>query len=61
MFPCMQMEEYIEYEPSDIFQVKLVVKNLVLGYPGTHSMRMKATTVFIRWMNFSSLNKIYKL
>ena len=48
----MKMEEYIEYETSDIFQVKLVVENVVFGYSVTHSMRMRVEVVFIQWVNF---------
>ena len=29
------MEKYVESKVSDIFQLKLVTKNIVLGFPGT--------------------------
>ena len=32
------MEEYMEYELSGIFRVKLVTKNIVRGSPGTQFM-----------------------
>ena len=51
----------MEYEPSNIFQVKLVVKNVVFGYPGTHSACIRVKAVFIQWTNFFSLNENYKL
>ena len=35
------MDEYMESEPSGIFWVKLVAKNIVLGSPETHFMHMK--------------------
>ena len=31
----------MESDLAGIFQVKLVVKNMVLGYPGTNFMQMK--------------------
>ena len=40
MFSTMEMEEYIEYELSGIFQIKLVVKNMMIGSPETHVMYM---------------------
>ena len=41
MFSSIKMEEYMESEPSDIFWVKLVAKNIVLASPGTHFMHMR--------------------
>ena len=41
VFSSIKMEEYMEPELSGIFWVKMVVKNIVLGSPGTHSMHMK--------------------
>ena len=35
------MEEYIESELSDIFQIKLVNKNIAFVFSGTHFMYMK--------------------
>ena len=39
----MEMEdsEYMNSELSDIFRVKLVAKNIVLGLLGTHVMHMR--------------------
>ena len=37
----MKMDEYMESELSGIFPVKLAVKNIVLGFPGTHFMHMR--------------------
>ena len=34
----------MEFEPSGIFYVKLVAKNIVLGSPGTHFMHMRVKT-----------------
>ena len=38
----MKMEKYMESELSDIFQVKLVAKNIVSGSPGTQSQAVSA-------------------
>ena len=35
----------MESELSGIFRVKLVAKNIVLGFPGTHSAHMRVTEV----------------
>ena len=47
MFSSIKMEEYMEPELSGIFWVKMVAKNIVLGFPGTHFMhrRVKEKTV----------------
>ena len=44
MFSSIKMEKYMEFEPSGIFYVKLVAKNIVLGSPGTHFMHMRVKT-----------------
>ena len=44
MFSSIKMEEYMEPEISGFFWVKTVAKNIVLGSPGTHFMRMRAKT-----------------
>ena len=44
MFSSIKMEEYMESEPSGIFKVKLVAKNIVLGSPGTHFMHMRVNS-----------------
>ena len=36
----MNMEEYMESELSDIFRVKLVPRNIVLGFQGTYFMHI---------------------
>ena len=43
MFSSIKMEEYMESEPSGIFLVKLVAKNIVLWSLGTHSMHMRVS------------------
>ena len=40
-FSSIKMEDYMESELSGIFWVKLVTKNIVLGFSGTHFMHMK--------------------
>ena len=35
----------MESELFGIFQVKLVAKNIVLGFPGTHLLNMKVTNI----------------
>ena len=39
----------MESELSGIFRVKLVAKNIVLGFPGTHSAHMRVTEVRDLW------------
>ena len=41
MFSSIKIEEYMESEFSGIFWVKLVTKNIVLGFSGTHFMHMR--------------------
>ena len=41
MLSSIKMEQYIEPELSGIFWVKMIVKNIVLGSPGTHFMHMR--------------------
>ena len=41
IFSSIKMEEYMEPELSGIFWVKMVVKNIVLGSPGTHFIHIK--------------------
>ena len=41
MFSGMKIEEFMESEHSCIFQVKLVIKNVVFGSLGTHFMHMR--------------------
>ena len=43
----MKMEKYIESELYGIFQVKLFVKNMVLGYPGTHFIHVKVNSFLV--------------
>ena len=45
MFSSIKIEEYMESEPSAIFWVKLVAKNIVLGPPGTHFMHMRVNYI----------------
>ena len=35
------MEEYIKSELSDIFKVKLVTKNIMVGFPGSYFMHKR--------------------
>ena len=42
MFSRIKMEEYMEPEFSGIFWVKMVAKDIVLGSPGTHFMRINS-------------------
>ena len=56
----MKMDEYIESELSGIFHLKLVVKNMVLGYSRTHFMRMsvkKETPIQVFSCEFCELFK----
>ena len=41
MFSSTKMEEYMEFESSGIFRVKLVAKNIALGSPVTHFMHLR--------------------
>ena len=41
MFSGIKIEEYKESELADIFWVKLIAKNIVLGSSGTHFMHMR--------------------
>ena len=45
MFSSIKMEEYMESEPSGIFCVKVVTKNIVLGFLGSHFMHMRVKLV----------------
>ena len=54
MFSSIKMEEYMESETSCIFLVKLIVKNIVLGSPKTHFMRMRVKRRKITNLNFVS-------
>ena len=45
MFSSIKMKEYMESEFSGSFLVKMVAKNIVLGYPGTHFMHMRVKVV----------------
>ena len=54
MFSSFKMEEFMKSELSDIFQVKQVVKNMVLGSLGTHFMHMRVNQVIF---NISNLDK----
>ena len=47
MFLSMKMEKYIESELSDSFQVKLFVKDMVLGSLGTHLMCIKVNPFLV--------------
>ena len=47
MFSSMKMEECMEYKLSDIFRVKPVAKNIVLGSPETQGQ-----AVFAVWCVF---------
>ena len=46
MFSSIKIEELMESEFSVIFHVKLVAKNILLGYPGTHFMHMRVKINF---------------
>ena len=48
------MEEYMEYELSGIFRVKLVTKNIVRGSPGTQFMHMRVNLVVFLVVNNNS-------
>ena len=39
------MKKYMEAELSDIFKVKLIAKNTVLGFPGTYFMHMRVKKI----------------
>ena len=41
MFSSIKMEECMKPELSDIFWIKMVAKNIILGSPGTHFMDMR--------------------
>ena len=46
MFSSIKIEELMEFEFSVIFHVKLVARNILLGYPGTHFMHMRVKINF---------------
>ena len=45
-FSFMKMEEYMESEFSGILQVKLIVKNMILGSSCTDFIYMKVKMIF---------------
>ena len=45
MFSSIKIEEYMEFELSGIFPVKLVTKNIMSGSPGTQFMHMRVKDV----------------
>ena len=53
MFANMKIEEYMESEPSSIFRVNVVAKNILLGFLGT-----QRKAAFVMWCIF--LRKLFK-
>ena len=47
MFSIIKMKEYMESERSEIFWAKMVARNILLGFSGTHFMHMRVKIQFI--------------
>ena len=62
MFSSIKIEECMEPELSGIFRDKMV-KNIVLGSPGTHfmHMRVKAILRYFHWVIFKQMDIISQM
>ena len=60
MFSDMKKKEYMEFEHSDIFQVKLVTKNILLGPWGPNAKLFLQCDVSF-WRNINFLKKLLEL
>ena len=57
MFRSMKMEKYMEFELTVNFQVKLVTKNIVPGFPGTQNRAVSAERCLFQKKTTNVLNQ----
>ena len=56
MFRSMKMEKYMDFELTVNFQVKLVTKNIVPGFPGTQNQAVSAERCLFQKKTTNVLN-----